>query len=393
MRICVMNSLMWKMGGAENFCLETIKALAKIPKYQVFVLCEKMPARCMTKLDNVNVVETGFSGMASHHGLRAAKYWTLLPILAKKMAKILAKIKPDLLNPHNFPDVLYASYYKAHEKDVEVSWFCHEPFRLFYDTDVLNHKPKYEQLFFRLLRSFISPRDLKYVQLFVDDIGANSNYTANCIKKIYKKSSQVIYPGVDINRFRRVSSELRADENFMILSVGRIEFSYKNTAIIPVVLSRLKEKYNVKWVHVGTGTDELKLMDLIKRFKVQDSLKVISYVSERDLIKYYSAANLVIYPSIREPFGLVPLEAMACETPVIASKYGGTAETVVDKETGFLVDMESIPEVTEAASQMAENEDMTGKMGKLGRERVVRHFTLDRTARNFLTFVDHEARP
>jgi len=87
-----------------------------------------------------------------------------------------------------------------------------------------------------------------------------------------------------------------------------------------------------------------------------------------------------VCPSIYEPFGLVNLEAMACETAVVASRVGGIPEIVVEGETGHLVDYE--PENTEAFTatlaaridELLSDSNLAAKMGKAGRERVLRHF-------------------
>jgi starch synthase len=104
------------------------------------------------------------------------------------------------------------------------------------------------------------------------------------------------------------------------------------------------------------------------------------YIPHEDLIHLHSGAAVFVCPSIYEPFGLVNLEAMACETAVVASRVGGIPEIVVEGETGFLVDYN--PENTDAFTRTlaARIDELLGdpplavRMGKAGRERVVQHF-------------------
>jgi len=85
-------------------------------------------------------------------------------------------------------------------------------------------------------------------------------------------------------------------------------------------------------------------------------------------------------PSVYEPFGLVILEAMACETPVVASRVGGIPEIVVEGETGYLVDLDpGAPDAFTSAlagrlEELLGNTTLAATMGKAGRERVLRHF-------------------
>jgi starch synthase len=99
-----------------------------------------------------------------------------------------------------------------------------------------------------------------------------------------------------------------------------------------------------------------------------------------DLIHLYSSAAVFVCPSIYEPFGLVNLEAMACETAVVASSVGGIPEIVVEGETGYLIDydaddVESFNSALAArVSELLSNPALAAEMGKAGRRRVLRNF-------------------
>jgi starch synthase len=104
------------------------------------------------------------------------------------------------------------------------------------------------------------------------------------------------------------------------------------------------------------------------------------FISRDDLIHLHSHAAVFVCPSIYEPFGLVILEAMACETPVVASRVGGIPEIVVEGETGYLVDFDpaDLDAFTSALADRMEkllgDTTMAARMGKAGRERVLQHF-------------------
>jgi alpha-maltose-1-phosphate synthase len=104
------------------------------------------------------------------------------------------------------------------------------------------------------------------------------------------------------------------------------------------------------------------------------------FISREELIHLHSHATVFVCPSIYEPFGLVILEAMACETPVVASRVGGIPEIVVEGETGYLVDykQDDIEGVTSTLADRIEallgDKDLATRLGKAGRERVLQHF-------------------
>jgi starch synthase len=99
----------------------------------------------------------------------------------------------------------------------------------------------------------------------------------------------------------------------------------------------------------------------------------------------YSHAAVFCCPSVYEPFGIINLEAMACETAVVASAVGGIPEVVVPGETGLLVPLEE-PEAFErglaaAITELMSDPDRRTEMGRAGRRRAVEHFSWSSIAR------------
>ena len=104
---------------------------------------------------------------------------------------------------------------------------------------------------------------------------------------------------------------------------------------------------------------------------------------------------MFVCPSIYEPFGIINLEAMACETPVVASAVGGIQEVVVDGETGFLVPLEQMEEsrfeltsperfardLAVKINQLMKDPELREKFGKAGRKRVEEKFSWSAIAR------------
>jgi starch synthase len=104
------------------------------------------------------------------------------------------------------------------------------------------------------------------------------------------------------------------------------------------------------------------------------------FISREDLIHIHSHATAFVCPSIYEPFGLVILEAMACETPVVASRVGGIPEIVVEGETGYLVDLDPgdlggfATALAGRIDALLSDPDLAARLGRAGRERVLSHF-------------------
>lgn len=138
--------------------------------------------------------------------------------------------------------------------------------------------------------------------------------------------------------------------------------------------------------------DELALYDAeidrtIRENELGDHVHVGTYDHE-DIPRLTALSDVVIYTTVgEEPFGLVPVEGMACGVPVVVTESGGLTESVVDGETGFVItkDENRLPrELADRLVQLLEDPDLAEELGQRGRERAKREFDKGRMARDFI---------
>ena len=120
----------------------------------------------------------------------------------------------------------------------------------------------------------------------------------------------------------------------------------------------------------------------------KDIVWIHEMLEDPDLVNLYNEASVFACPSIYEPFGIINLEAMACETPVVACAVGGIKEVVVDGETGFLVPPEDPDKLAAAISKVLDDPQLAARMGKAGRSRVLEQFTWDRIAEKTISMYE-----
>jgi alpha-maltose-1-phosphate synthase len=141
------------------------------------------------------------------------------------------------------------------------------------------------------------------------------------------------------------------------------------------------------------GREMAELVEQAKRESAARIIWIDEMLPRPDVITLYSHAHVFVCPSVYEPFGIINLEAMACETPVVASAVGGIPEIIVDGETGVLVPLDAAEGSAEprdpAAFQRAlataingvlADEDRRRSMGAASRERVLAQFSWRRIA-------------
>lgn len=190
-------------------------------------------------------------------------------------------------------------------------YYCHETLRIVYEkqfalkNDINLGKKLYEKIN-RLQRKLIDKSNIAYA----DVILTNSEFTKRNVKIAYGKTGIVSYFGVDTAVFRKYNTK----KNIDILFIGTKEVT-EGYPLLKEAALLLKKKCTIHVHAFG-----------------------IRWIKDRELAELYSRSKVVICLSNNEPFGLIPLEAMACGVPVIALNEGGYKETVIDGRTGFLIE-------------------------------------------------------
>ncbi len=225
---------------------------------------------------------------------------------------------------------------KTSNKQIHIC-YCHTPIRYAWDLydEYTSDLKQPKKFFVQQSLKYIRKWDIKTLNR-VDYFIANSKFVQERIKRIYNKNSQVIYPPVDINKFNLYLQK----ENFY-LTVSRL-VAYKKTKLIVEAFNKMP---NRKLIVIGHGEEFNEIKKIAK-----SNIKVLGYQTDRVLISYMQRARAFMYCAI-EDFGIVPIEAMACGTPIIALNKGGTAETVIDRVNGIHFENQNIKDIIGALNR------------------------------------------
>jgi len=225
----------------------------------------------------------------------------------------------------------------------------------------------------------------------------------------------VIHNGIDLDQYRRaVASDAVARHGVdparpYVLFVGRIT---RQKGIIHLVnaIPQIDPRIQVVLCAGAPDTPEIG-REMAERVEaVSADRPGVTWIREmlprEEVIQFYSHATVFCCPSVYEPFGIINLEAMACETPVVASAVGGIPEVVVPGETGTLVDPHLLTdtfdpadpaafsqELARAINEVAADPDLARRFGLSGRRRVEEHFSWNAIAQRTLELYRHLLAP
>jgi glycosyltransferase involved in cell wall biosynthesis len=216
-----------------------------------------------------------------------------------------------------------------------------------------------------------------------DKVIAISNTTAEDMNKFFglpKDRISVVHNGLDHCRFFPAPPKRFKQDAPCFLYVSRLEHPGKNHWRLIQAFNQFKEKTRSNWKLVFAGGD-WHGADVIHRAAKEspfaDDIHMLGFVSDADLPDLYRAADVFIYPSLYEGFGMPPSEAMACGTPVICSPRGALAEVVGD--AAYIVNPEQIDSIRLGMERVATDEPLRKQLREAGLKRAA-EFDWRRTA-------------
>lgn len=234
------------------------------------------------------------------------------------------------------PDQLHVSY-------------VHSPMRYAWD---LQHQYLRESGLDKGIKGWLAKRMLHRMRIWdvrtangVDRFVANSQFIARRIMKVYRRESTVIYPPVDVDGF-----ELHEEKENFYLAASRL-VPYKRIDLIAEAFRQMPDR---RLVIIGDGPEMKKVSSVSG-----PNVEILGYQPFQVLRDHMQRAKAFVFAAV-EDFGIMPVEAQACGTPVIAFGRGGALETVQDlsndQPTGLFFDVQSVDSLVDAVRRFEQNQ-------------------------------------
>ncbi len=292
-------------------------------------------------------------------------YWTLVP-------PALPFLFGNLRNPgivHTTPD--YASLFtkKHHRLVITFHNYVLDPYMAPFSSLLQN-------LHYRTDLRYFSKQSLKKAT----KVTAVSRFIADLVKKDlqYTGDIQVIYNGIDTDVFRPSEKRQNSTDQIKVLFCGNLT-KRKGADMLPLIAGRLSKHIHILYAG-GLRTK--------KKLPEHPQLHDIGNVPYPKMPEVYQQADILLFPTIREGFGLVAAEAMACGLPVISTDCSSLPEIVVDPAGGYLCQPRNVEEFATAINTLAESPTLRKEMGQFNRERVERLFSLKRMVGEYRELFD-----
>jgi len=251
------------------------------------------------------------------------------------------------------------------KKSAKQICYCHTPPRYLYGYATAREwkKNKLLNVVGELVNHFLRMVDVE-VSRQVDYYIANSQEVAGRIEKFYRRDSTVIYPPIDVEQAKSSTQSDKKSVDYYVAG-GRLA----RPKHIDLIIKACQElKVPLKVFGKGFAGHEEELQALAK-----GKTEFVGEVSDEEKWELLKNAKAYLFASEDEDFGILPVEAMAVGTPVIAYKSGGVQETVIDGKTGLFFEELTIESLMKAIKQFEklkfDSKESIKQAGKFGKER------------------------
>lgn len=284
------------------------------------------------------------------------------------LKKILKKEHPDILHIHVWnPASCRYAFWAAHHTHTKTIITEHDPFPL------------------HGFKNSLKKRFLERVDYVIAVSEANRNLLLQLYPFLEEKIA-MIHNGIDLNGFYKelepFTSEKRAqirkglfgikDDEKIVLSIAALH-PRKGLKYLLEAFAKVSQEYpKMKLVIVGEGPEKGDLEKFIKNLGIHHRAVLLGY--QQNIPHILKSSDIFVLPSVKEAFGLVLLEAMAAEVPIIASRVGGIPEIIQDHENGELVEAGNSDSLAEKIKELLEHESLGEKFVSHG-TRMVKNFS------------------
>lgn len=338
-------------GGAKRTVYEQVKYLSRYHAIHLYRLsCTDETYLSLSPF--VKSVHTYNFTLSSHRLIADFQKFVVLPLIHLRMAR---QISADVVLAH--ADTFTQAPYLLRFLRIPSLYFCQEMLRIAYEPELAFSAPvgflkTHYELLTRHIKKIIDRTNAQSATAIL----TNSDFTGANVRRQFRRSTVTCHLGVDPTIFYPVKTPRKN----LLLFVDQKD-SISGYPLVQEILSLLPPAR-------------------------RPQLEVLEFKNGRptagpaNLAVHYSQALATLCTSFNEPFGLSPLESMACATPVLAVDQGGFKETVISGVTGWLLPRQA-SKFAEKIRLLQDHPELGSKMGSAGRKHVLKNFTWDQHSR------------
>ncbi|MBU1122339.1 MAG: glycosyltransferase [Candidatus Omnitrophica bacterium] len=355
------------IGGTEKVTYYLSKELMK-KGHEVKVICADEPAVGSGRIDGIDVLRLPFVGKVANSNITLALFNQLM------------KENFDIMHTH-------LPHPWAADISAVVSKIKKKPLFLTYYNDIVGEGIN------KIVANMYNSIPLRFLlrqarKIFI----INDNYIESSpFLKGFSNKVLVTHLGVDIEKYKPIKSARNSQGNNSIFFLSRLDkfHRYKGLEYLFLSVKKLLEKFPVKLYVGGAGELLDYYKDLARHNGIEIAVDFLGCLTDTQIVEYYNSCDVFVLPSIssaQEGFGMVALEAMACQKAVIVTEVVGVAAEVEKNSAGIIVESRDVDSLSNALERILSDKRLAREMG----ENAYRVATAKYTWKNYADAINRE---
>lgn len=322
--------------------------------------------------------------------------YRFFPMESRFILKTVKEFSPDIIHLHN----IHGGYFQTNllpelSKIAPIVWTFHDMFPITGHCAYSFECEKWKNGCGNCERLDIYPaikKDrTKFLWKYKNKVFNSANFTIvtpslwlkKCVEESFlkNKDTRLIYNGIDLETFKKTDKfetrkEFGLPENKKIIlfsADGGVKNPFKGGECVSLAFEKLKNRNDILFLNIGGNSGQLSE-------NWQDS----GYIKDpKTMAKLYSAADIYLFPTLAETFGMTVVEAMSCGLPVVTFETGGVPEIVENGKSGFVVEYKNGEKLVEALEKLLDDNELREKMAENAIE-ASKKFSSERMALEYL---------
>ncbi|MCE7698473.1 MAG: glycosyltransferase family 4 protein [Methanobacterium paludis] len=338
------------IGGVENYVYYLSRELVKLG-HDIDVICANEPeSKKEESIEGINVKRLSYIGKVANTNIT--------------MGLPLALLREDFDIIHTYIPTPWSADWSSISSKIK-----RKPLVVTYQNDIMGNG------FADHIAGFYNSTGLKSLLKQADKIIITQpNYlNFSPYLKGYADKIEVIPVGVDVDTFKPLKCQRRENTIFFLSLLDEFH-KYKGLDYLLKALQIIKNEIpDVKLLVGGKGVLLEHYQEMVNSLGLQENVEFHGFIPDDRIVEYYNSVDVFVLPSIssvQEGFGIVALEALACETPVVSTEIVGVAEDIKKNNAGLIVEPKNATALADAIIKILKNKDLQKKIGCNGRKLV-----------------------
>jgi len=366
------------IGGSERLMADLAIGLSKrnVETHFVTGICHTIWLRELSDA-NVTVRQLGSKALGSY------RFWVFMKDFARKLS---LRVDPNtqVVLASGFPSPLAAQIFRKRHRGT-IACHLHDAPAVLHDRNGIRVLPLHERIFYDAFSRLHRNSDVEAVRS-CDLVIANSKLTRRINSQVYgleEDEIEVVYPGVLPNRLRhstggahRVRDHIKEKSTVLFFPNGVQRWRSPNVA-----LRALREIADDCWLAIFTGGSSSEITRFDRQMEKLNLHRIvwrIDDLSPSEVVAAYHSSTVVISTPMRDPFGLIPAEALGCGCPAIASRTSGISEILRAGEEIVCVQPGSLEQLLSAITKLIHDDRTRRRIAENGQRKVLNYLTINR---------------